>query len=231
LGELLVTAGVVVLLYCVYDLVWTGVETGRVQDRLTSELTQRWRDERTAAPARPAATPSPGPASTGSSGRLPARGEGLAVLHIPRLGDDFAWVVVEGVGTTDLARGPGHYPGTAMPGEVGNFAVAGHRATHGEPFRRLDLLRRGDTVIVETATAYYTYTVDRTRITGPDDVDVVLPVPGRPGAVPDRALLTLTTCHPRWSSTQRLIVSGYLSATDPVGAGQPGALRGGEDGR
>jgi sortase A len=219
-GELMITLGVVLLLFVAYDLVWTGVETGRTQDRLATQLEQRWRAEGRSLPA-------------GSAGAAPAvappavarRGSALARLHVPRLGRDFRWVVVEGVRRDDLVRGPGHYPSSAGPGQKGNFAVAGHRATHGEPFRRLDRLRPGDAIVVETARTYYTYTVDRTVITSPDDVAVVLPVPHRPGAVPDRALLTLTTCHPRWSSQQRLVVSGHLSATDPVSAGPPPALR------
>ncbi len=86
------------------------------------------------------------PTSDGSAG------DGVAILHIPALGKKWQWVVVEGVGNEDLALGPGHFPGTAQPGEIGNFAVAGHRATHGEPFAHLDKLKEA-TDRVETPKA------------------------------------------------------------------------------
>ena len=98
-----------------------------------------------------------------------------------------------------------HYPGTALPGEIGNFSVAGHRATNGEPFAYLDQLREGDAVVVETGTTWYTYVVSRERIVQPTQVGVILPVPGHPDKVPTKEKLTLTTCNPRWASYERLI--------------------------
>ena len=146
-------------------------------------------------------------------------GDDVAILHIPRLGSgvqDSGIPVLEGVGLDILNKATGHYPGTALPGQIGNFAVAGHRKTHGEPFRHLDEMRTGDLVYVETAQIWYTYRIDAEPvIVQPTDLGVVDPVPGEPGARPAKSLITLTTCNPWWSSTQRMIVTGHLVATGP----------------
>ncbi|MEP6760506.1 MAG: class E sortase [Sporichthyaceae bacterium] len=208
LGELLVTIGLVLLLFCVYQLVWTNIEANRKQDSVSQHLADDWRK------SRPTVTP-----------QAPLTlGKGFAFLRIPRLGRKFDVPVIEGVRSEDLSRGVGHYRSTARPGEVGNFAVAGHRATNGEPFRDLDRMRRGDKLVVETETTWYTYVVDRTRIVAPTDVWVLDPVPGRPEATPTKQLLTLTTCNPRWASTERLIVFSHLEETKPKSAGRPTAL-------
>ena len=111
--------------------------------------------------------------------------------------------IVQGVSLDVLATGIGHYPETVMPGEVGNFSVAGHRATNGEPFAYLDQLREGDAVVVETGTTWYTYEVTDEYIVQPTQVGVILPVPNKPEAKPRKALMTLTTCNPRWESYER----------------------------
>ena len=210
-GELLVTVGLVLLLFCAYQLVWTNVEANRRQDAVAERLADGWRQ--------------PGPTA---EPKAPLKlGKGFAFLRIPRLGKDFDVPVVEGVRKRDLSRGVGHYRQTARPGEVGNVGVAGHRATNGEPFRDLDQVRRGDALVLETESTWFTYVVDRIRIVKPTDVWVIDPVPGRPNATPTKALLTLTTCHPRWASTERLIVFSHLEETTPKSAGQPAALAGG----
>jgi sortase A len=208
-GEALITVGLVLLLFCAYQLWWTNVEANRAQHQVSDSIRDEW--------SRP-----------GTRGPITLTradfGKGFAFLHIPRLGRHYSKPVVEGVTLPDLARGVGHYPKTALPGQVGNFAVAGHRATNGEPFAHLDKVRRGDTLVVETRDAWFTYVVDRTVIVAPTDVDVIDPVPGKPGATPTEKLITLTTCNPRWGSTQRLIVFGHLTAEQPTSAGQPSVL-------
>jgi sortase A len=119
--------------------------------------------------------------------------------------------VLESVALSDLARGIGHYPQSQLPGQEGNFAVAAHRATNGEPFRDIDRLRVGDTVYVETQDAWYEYTLRRDQIVRPTDTWVIDPVPGDPGAVPTDRLITLTTCNPRWGNTTRWIWWGDLT--------------------
>lgn len=211
LGELLVTAGVIVLLFVAYQLVWTNVQADRAAATNTDDLFEKWR----ATPAAPEFD-------------LPLNdGEPFAVLHIPRLGERYQVPVVEGVTLDDLAEGVGHYPGSALPGEVGNFSVAGHRATNGEPFAELDLMQDGDAVVVETASTYYTYEVYRERIVPPTQVGVILPVPDRPKVEPRRDLLTLTTCNPRWASYERLIIHAVLSDEQAKSLGPPDAMGGG----
>ena len=119
-------------------------------------------------------------------------------------------MVVEGVGDDDLAKGPGHFPGTALPGKVGNFAVAGHRATHGEPFAYLDKLEVGDPVVVETVDGWLVYDVTWVRILSPSATEVLAPVAGHPGEKASQRTMTLVTCNPRWSSTERLVVGAQL---------------------
>jgi len=211
LGELLITAGLVALLFVAYQLAWTNLLAQRAQGRVADQIREQW--ERPDGSTRPAENLAD-----------VDFGEGFAFLRIPRLGKNYSVPVVEGVQLDDLARGVGHYPKTAGPGEVGNFGVAGHRATNGEPFARLDRVRKGDMVVAETRDRWFTYVVDRTRIVTPSDIWVIDPVPGKPNAEPTEALLTLTTCNPRWSSTQRLIVFGHLEETRPRSAGPPSAL-------
>jgi len=211
LGEVLITAGVVLLLFCVYQLVWTNVTADRAQARVNDNLRQEW--------AHPNAE-SPNDVRLSKSDF----GKGFAFLHIPRLGKNYSVPVVQGVSLSDLSRGVGHYPSTALPGQVGNFAVAGHRATNGQPFADLDEVIVGDSVVVETRRTWFTYVVDKVQIVQPTDVWVIGPVPGKPDQEPTRRLITLTTCNPRWASTQRLILFGHLAASQPTTDGRPPAL-------
>jgi sortase A len=201
-GEVLVTVGVLLLLFAAWQLWWTDV----VADRAQAQIVQTLEDD--FARGTPGRVGENGiPAAIGADGAF-------AVVRIPRFGDDFVRPVIEGTGRPVLALGVGHYVGTAGPGQVGNFAVAGHRATHGQPFADLDRVRKGDLVVVETDDAVYTYVVDADPvIVQPTDVAVIDPVPGQPGAKPTKALITLTTCNPRWNSSHRLIVFGHLEST------------------
>ena len=212
LGELLVTAGLVLLLFVAYQLMWTNYEAQRAQAGVADQIRDDWQ--------RPAAS-----GEIGKVGKLTDFGQGFAFIHIPRLGHKYAVPIVQGVSLDDLARGVGHYPKTALPGEVGNFAVAGHRATHGEPFAYLDRVKKGDAVVIETQQDWFTYVVDRIRIVKPTDVWVIEPVPGKPDAVPTERLITLTTCNPRWASTERLIIFGHLESRRSTAAGKPPELR------
>ena len=213
-GELLITAGLVVLLFVAYQLVWTNYEAHKATDSVASDLRDSW-DRPNPSGAGPAAARGP---------KKVDFGKGFAFLHIPRLGKNWTIPVVEGVDLPDLAKGVGHYPKTAQPGAIGNFAVAGHRATNGEPFAYLDKVRKGDLVVAETEDSWFTYVVDRTKIVSPTSVWVLDPVPGHPGARPSEPLLTLTTCNPRWASYERLIVFGHLTETRSKAEGPPGAL-------
>jgi sortase A len=193
-GSLLITAGLVVLLFMAYELWGTSLPANNAQRGLHRQLQRQW----AAAPAT-------------SAGIHAGYGQPFAVLTIPRLGPSYRKVILEGIGTRDLQKGPGHYPGTAMPGEVGDFAVAGHRTTYGAPFGDLDRLRPGDAIDIEVRDATYVYSVTSSEIVPPSDVGVVAPVPDHPGVAPTGRMLTFTTCHPKYSANKRLVVHAVLA--------------------
>ncbi|MBX7453115.1 class E sortase [Mycolicibacterium sp. 3033] len=201
-GEVIITAGLILALFVVYLLWWTGVQTAGAQRALGAELDRTTPSQTVQAPVEASVDPAP---------PIPAVGKPYVRIQSPVLGEDWSWVVVEGVDLPQLALGPGHYPGTAGPGEVGNFAVAGHRAGHAAPFEDLDRLKPGDVVNFSVGRARWSYRVDRSFLTEPGDVGVIDPVPEQPAAVPTRRLMTLTTCDPKYGVRfQRLIVVGTL---------------------
>ncbi len=219
-GQLLITAGVVVLLFVVYELWVTNIFAHQKQVRVHNVLEQQW-----ARGEDPLVGKLTLPGSTQST---VSAGEGIANLYLPRLGTDYRFTIVEGVDAASLEKGPGRYPTTQLPGQVGNFAVAGHRVGKGEPFLNLDQLRAGDAVVVETKSTWFVYRVlgdvatgDPTaagadgvpgrEIVSPSDVGVIDPVPGRPGARPTEALMTMTTCHPKFTANQRMIIHAVLA--------------------
>lgn len=216
LGQTLITLGIVVLLFCGYELYFTNLYTAKEQSRLGAALHETW--------TRP---PSPGATATPARSGV-ALGDGLAILWIPRIGmvDGSARVVVEGVSHEDLKRGPGHYPGTALPGQVGNVVISGHRTTYGAPFNRVDELHVGDPIVIETRDSWFTYRVTGETVVAPTAIEVTYPVPGERGATPTKRLLTLTTCNPKYSAQQRLIVHAELAATQAKSAGEPPVLAG-----
>jgi len=207
-GELMITLGLVTLLFAAYEIWGAAAIVNARQNDLNARVEQQWE-------ATPTATPSPTAKAV-----APPPGTAVARLYIPRL--DKHWVVVEGVRQRDIRYAPGHYPNTAMPGDVGNFSVAGHR--NRATFWRLDELRPGDTIVVETRAAWYVYAVSRTRIVLPSQVEVVKPVP--PGASRGSRLLTLTTCNPKFDNYQRLIVHAELGHKQERSAGRPAELGG-----
>ncbi|HTY72704.1 MAG TPA: class E sortase [Actinomycetes bacterium] len=225
LGELLVTLGCVLLLFAVYELFWTNVTADRHESALRRGLEHSFGQgvsgaEGAGGPTGPASSgPSAGPVSL-----TVKRGQPFAIMYIPALGRHWARAVVEGVALSDLKGTVGHYPKTQLPGEVGNFAVAGHRATNGQPLANIPRVTVGSYVYVRTVQAWYVYRVTSHRIVAPDDLSVLLPVPDRPGVTPTVARLTITTCNPRWASFQRWIVFGTLVSTRPADQGPPPGL-------
>ncbi|WP_405664273.1 class E sortase [Streptomyces sp. RK9] len=240
-AEATLTLGLVLLLLVVHQLWWTNRQARAAAESKVDSLEREWGegeadrrepsrgagavDDRGAPGGDTAAPPSrDAPARNTPTLGDPARptpDHAYAVLRIPRLG--LRVPVAAGVSKGGvLNKGyVGHYPGTAQPGRPGNFALAGHRNTHGEPFRHLDRLRPGDRMTVGTRDAVYTYTVDKTLDrTSPRDGGVIAPVPRstvRTGHGYDRAgyYLTLTTCTPAYTSTYRLVVWGKLTSMRP----------------
>jgi LPXTG-site transpeptidase (sortase) family protein len=214
-GELMITFGLIVLLFAGYEVYGNSAKVQAEQNTLDDELAQQW-DNPTVVPSGPVKG---GPAA-------PAKNL-VGRLYIPRLNKE--WVVVNGVQPQDIRYAPGHYPDTAMPGKIGNFSVAGHRIK--KIFWRIDELRPGDVIGVETRSNWYVYQVTGNEIVKPTAVEVVAPVPDRPGRKPTQALLTLTTCNPKFNNYQRLIVHARLAETvkrDPAlpAAGKPAELEG-----
>jgi sortase A len=211
-GEVLITLGVVLLLFCVYQLWWTNVVSATAIAVERDQITQGWRQ---------AARPQPGAAVL-----PPSQGTGFALLYIPRLRDKvWGLPVGEGTGSDVLAKGAGHYVGSALPGAIGNLAIAAHRSTHDEPFANFPDLRAGDKVYVRTATTWYVYTLRKDDPNlSPFDVWVLDPVPGRPGATPTQRLLTLTTCTPRYGSTGRWAWWGVLTSTGATSGPPPDGI-------
>jgi sortase A len=226
LGELLITVGVLLLLFVAYQLLWTNVTAERAADQVASQLQDSWGTPVT--PDESGESDEADPSDDTPEAR-PEIGNAFALMYIPRLSDKvWGMAVLESVELPDLARGIGHYPSSQLPGEKGNFAVAAHRATNGEPFRDIDRLEVGDTVIVETRDSWYEYTLRRDQIVSPQDTWVIDPVPGDPGATPTDRLITLTTCNPRWGSTTRWIWWGDLTARYDKAAGEiPAAVEAG----
>ena len=204
LGAILTGAGVLILLFVAYQLWGTGLYTGRQQDSLRSEF----KDKLKAAGAAPSTT-----STTLNPAELPPpppSGESVASIRIPKIGVDKT--VVQGVGLADLRKAPGHYPETPLPGEQGNAAIAGHRTTYGAPFNRLDELAAGDEILVTTVKGSFTYTVAGLKVVKPSQVEVLAPTP--------TPTLTLTTCNPKYSAKERLVVVATLApgqkATTPA---------------
>lgn len=226
IGKLLIIAGLLVLGFVGFQLWGTSLETARGQSELTDDFargvggdavtdseTVELADLSAALAERDPVTAPPIPP--------PPEGEPLGILSIPRI--DLEVVVVEGVSKEDLKKGPGHYPGTPLPGQAGNSGIAGHRTTYGAPFNRIDELVPGDEVRIATLQGQFIYDV--------------IPAPGQPAdgqawyvVTPDQVevlddmgdnRITLTACHPKYSARERIIVHAVLRSPPAPAVAQP----------
>ena len=203
----MLVAGILILLFIPYLLWGTGLITARNQSALTAqfEAAQKKSD------SHPAKTiPAPVHGTTPAAPQVaptvpdPPVGSPVGTIQIPKI--NLAMTVVEGTDEAQLAMGPGHYPTTPLPGEAGNAAIAGHRTTYLHPFYSLDALGPGDVIFVTTLQGTFLYHVLSTQVVDPTDVAVVDPTP--------TPQLTLTTCNPRYSASQRLVVHALLVASE-----------------
>ncbi len=240
-GEVLITLGIVVLLFVVYEVYWTDLVSAGKQRDATASLDDNWKAKE---------DPQRQDHFTGLG-----EGDGFAKMYIPAFGADYHFTIVEGTTAASLEVGPGHYTHTAYPGEPGNFSVAGHRVGKGAPFNDINLINSCDAIVVETQNNWFVYRalpkeeekagwaenqgtearckgvsvlggaysdVIGQQIVRPTNGTVVAPVPGSdlvPSAGEQAALMTLTTCHPRFSDRERLIVHAVLVkqwAKDPA---------------
>ena len=234
IGRTLITIGLLMFGFVAYQLWGTGIQTAQAQRELAAQFdklvggadtttttvgsseptTTSGTDPATSSPTIPAG--STAPATTTVPGLspakpIPAEGEGIARLEIPRMG--LNRIVVEGATSGDLAKGPGHFPETPLPGQLGNAAIAAHRTTHLHPFYDIDKLRPGDEIMVTTLNGRYVYHVTGTEVVSPDDYAAVIPTTDA-----TKATLTLVSCTPRYSSSNRIIVHSELvaSESDPL---------------
>ena len=250
ISRVLIAVGVLVLGFVVYQLWGTGIEHASAQRDLRQQFEQQLSStvpeppntgaSRTPSTSLltattvvtttvPMGSPTTGAPTTVVSTAAPttaastttapptrpvfASGEPVARLEIPRIGLD--QIVVAGVGVDELKKGPGHYPQTPLPGEHGNAAIAGHRTTYGAPFFDIDQLAPGDELITTTYAGRFVYRMTGATVVSPSDVSVLADTPG------DR--ITLTSCEPKYSATNRIVVTAELdpSASSPIAAPIP----------
>ncbi|MGO4803928.1 class E sortase [Arthrobacter sp. 2MCAF15] len=224
MGELLLTGGVLALLFVAWQLWWTNVEADGVQSAAVKQFVQQHPATITDAAPQTGAGSAPGAAPV-PVGKAPGHGEAIGVIYVPRLGADYSRPIVEGTSQDVLdTLGLGHYPGTAMPGAPGNFVVAGHRQTHGAVLDNIHMLVPGDKIYVQTADGFYTYVFRNQEIVLPDRTDVLAPVPTEPGATPEQRILTMTSCNPRFGSQERIIAYSVFESWQPLSAGPPAPI-------
>jgi len=208
-GLLLLLSGLGCLGWVAYQYFGTNVVSRHAFEQETSGLRTRWESE-------PTATRTGGKDELQDLETTAVPGDAIALLRIPNFGAEYEVPILEGTELSILSRGVGHYPVSAQPGQIGNFAIAGHRVTHGQPFSRLLELDKGDQIVVETRSAIYTYVLDTAPrdLTVTDTASWVLdPVPGQPDATPTQPLITLTTCQDLFHSPDRSIGFGHLAST------------------
>lgn len=226
-GEMLLTFGVLVFLFIVWQFFWTDLLAHRSNETIRNDLTQNWSTS----------TPAPTPQTLNALPVDPPEqylikdvpiGEAFAVLHIPRFSEYWGNTprpIVSGTAKAQIDVAVGHYQDTQGPGEIGNFALAGHRTTFGGVFYHLEKLQPGDAIVIETQDAWFTYHATEARVGTPTDVAAIAPVPDQPGVLPTTRSLTITTCHPRTSMKQRYIQFATLHEWRPRSAGPPPAVR------
>ena len=214
-GTVVVLAGLVATAVLLWQLWWTDVRAESRSEALVTSLRQDFDS---------LAAEGPRADQSAATSQEPALGRPTgAIIHLSTLGE--VHPVLPGVGADVLDQGVlGRYPGSAGPGEVGNFAVAGHRTTYGRPLWAMGELEEGDPVVVETAEAYHVYVVRRLRVVDPESAEVLAPTPDRPGAAATEPWMVLTTCHPRFSAKERLIGYAALERSVPRSAGPPPEL-------
>lgn len=244
LGRVLIAVGLLMFGFVAYQLWGTGIETARAQNALENEFEDllAGTPPTTAAPTASAPTTEPDdsvPETTEAGASIPdasvpdaqpdtaatlppvVEGDPIARIELPRIGVDK--IVVAGVSKEDLKKGPGHYPETPMPGQLGNAAIAGHRTTFGQPFFDIDKMQNGDEIVVTTLAGRFVYRVTGQQIVSPTDYQVVTTTD------PTTATLTLTSCHPKYTARERIVITAELDpeastgvVTDPtINYGRP----------
>ncbi|HEX7443467.1 MAG TPA: class E sortase [Acidimicrobiales bacterium] len=214
-GRLMIRVGAVILLFVVYQLWGTGIHTAQAQD----DLARQFKAQQSALTTPSTTTPTTGtdgpgatiaPPTPGATLPAPEPGKPIGQITIPRIGADF--YMVEGVELRYLQEGPGHFPGTPLPGQAGNAAVAGHRTTYKAPFNRIDELEPGDTITITTLQGTFTYQVIDQAGPGEAPIGHRIVSPSAVEILTDKGdnRLTLMACNPKYSAAQRIVVEAKL---------------------
>jgi sortase A len=221
LGEVFITAGVLVLMFLGWQ-VWLGnLIDGSTQKNESVALSQSWNKGERPVPVSND-RPDPGPPVVGTA---PGNAEQFGNLIIPRFGADYIRPIREGIGVEDVLNvGVGHYPNSAMPGAVGNAAFAAHRTGHGSPFFDIEKLQVGDSIYVETEAGWYRYIVRNLEYVLPTGVGVLAPVPQAAGVEPTDRIITLTSCNPVFTASERIILYGVYDTWYPRSGGAPAEI-------
>lgn len=218
-GEIFLTIGVIILLYVAWYFWFSNVQADVKQDSMVKEFVQENTPQQDPIPPAEQQKTDP-PVLT-----APAHGETFGVIYIPRFGENYYRPLVEGT-TQDVldTLGLGHYKSTVMPGAKGNFAVAGHRQTHGSVLDKIHTLQPGDKIYVQTKDGFYTYVYRNSEIVLPTNGAVLSAFPGKNSKTSDQSILTMTSCNPKFGSEERIIAYSMLDSWQPANAGPPAEI-------
>ena len=227
IGEILITVGVVALLYVSWQM-WIGDWIiGAEKHKEASALSQSW----VATPPSSTASPTPTPSVSPTDAVIPvqtepAHGGQFGVMFVPRFGSDWQFTIAAGITRKDiLDKGEiGHYPDTPMPGAMGNTVYAAHRWTSGAPFDPIDRLVIGDAIVIQTSDGWYTYRFRTLEYVQDTQVEVLLPVPQQVGIEANGRYLTLTSCAPKLNMLERIIAYAIFEDFTPTADGPPASL-------
>ncbi len=229
IGELLLTAGAFVFLYLGWELVLNNAIAKSEQTEQARALSDAWAADYYDGPVSVDVEKADAPVKNGDApvfAGTPGNAEVFATLIVPRFGADWHRPIAEGIGVEDVLNpiGIGHYPGTSMPGQVGNFALAGHRTSHGDALIDINQLDVGDSIYVETPDGWYRYVFRAHEYVLPTGVEVLAAVPQSQGAAPTDRILTLTSCNPIHSVSERYIAYAVFDDWTPRSAGPPAEI-------
>lgn len=222
IGELLITAGVLVFLFLGWQLWLNDIIVGDQQNHVAGTLASSWDSGNISLNHEPVLPDYGDPTVM----KAPTEATAFAVMYVPRFGADYRRTISEGTSTTRVLNkdGIGHYDKTQMPGDIGNFAVAAHRTTWGAPFSKIAELRTGDKIYIQTKTAYYTYVFRNREYVSPQGVDVLNAVPQFASTDATARVMTMTSCNPKFSAAERIIAYSVLESWQPASAGPPVAI-------
>ncbi len=223
----MLTFGVVLLLFVFWQLVWNDRVLAGSQSEAAVEFSEELASDQPDATDDPVVTPPADPSEPEVMSGAPTDGTAFGVLYVPRFGEGTQRRIAEGVGFNVLNSnrlGIGHYPGTGLPGQEGNFAIAGHRSAFGGAMHLIDKLRVGDAIYVQTKQGWYTYRFRNLEYVPATAIEVLNPTPQGAAAATNR-YITLTSCNPLYSTAERIIAYGVLESWRPASEGPPEEIR------